>query len=565
MSLLIENFDTLLTSPEIVDQIQESILKWGVQGLLDTNDENDESADELLASIQKHKLSLINKGVIRSSRQLPSVRAEEKSHDIPGNWRWTRLGNISEVIGGGTPKTNVPEYWADNEIAWLTPADLSNLNTKMIYSGRRDISRLGLEKSSAKLLPKGSVLFSSRAPIGYVAIVGKELATNQGFKSCFPYMLEINQYIYYFLRFVGKEINKNATGTTFKEVSGKEVKNIPIPLPPLAEQKRIVTKVESLLAQTQAMKEQLIQAEAEQRKLNQSALYHLTSAPSKAEFQKSWFFIKDNFDLLYNHPENVAELKQTILQLAVQGKLVDQDPNDERASTLLERIKAEKAQLVKDGEIRKKKPLPPITEDEIPYDLPIGWEWVRWDEISLHIADVDHKMPSEISEGIPYISPRDFTNDGGIDFDKAKKISEKDYLALSRKIKPESGDIIFPRYGTIGVNRLVDVDFRFLASYSCAIIKHMMGFVNPEYLFYYSLSPLTKNEIEKYINKTTQANVGIKSIQQFLVPLPPLREQNRIVTKTKKMLGMCSELETGLGSGQAEHNRLVEAMLREVG
>lgn len=164
-------------------------------------------------------------------------------------------------------------------------------------------------------------------------------------------------------------------------------------------------------------------------------------------------------------------------------------------------------------------------------NLPKGWKIVDWSDVTTKIGDIDHKMPKETTDGYPYISPRDFGPNNKIDFLGAKKISKKDYVELSRKIKPEKGDIIFARYGTIGENRFVEEGIDFLASYSCAIIKHNLSKVLPEFSFYYSISPQVKIEIEKYINRATQPNIGIQSISKFLFPLPPLSEQTRIVTK----------------------------------
>jgi len=242
-----------------------------------------------------------------------------------------------------------------------------------------------------------------------------------------------------------------------------------------------------------------------------------------------------HFDVIVQTPADVDKLDAAILQLAVEGKLVAQDPNDEPATVLFKHIQKTKNALAKNGVIPKQKKQTQIDGTETPYAVPSGWIWCRWNDASMHIADVDHKMPEALDSGIPYISPKDFTAGNGIDFSSAKKISSQDFTALSRKIKPEFGDIIFPRYGTIGVNRLVEVDFDFLASYSCAIVKTMTGYVVPQYAYYYSLSPLVQKEIEKYINKTTQPNVGIRSIQDFLFPLPPLAEQKRIVARVDEL------------------------------
>ena len=154
----------------------------------------------------------------------------------------------------------------------------------------------------------------------------------------------------------------------------------------------------------------------------------------------------EHFHQLAETPNGVRKLRELILQLAVRGKLVPQNPQDEPASVLLERIHAEKKRLIESGKLRKPKPLPEITEEEKPFVLPEGWEWVRWETISLKIGDIDHKMPETVSVGVPYVSPRDFLPNNRIDFAGAKKVSYNDFARLSAKILPEYGDIIYPRY-----------------------------------------------------------------------------------------------------------------------
>ena len=159
-------------------------------------------------------------------------------------------------------------------------------------------------------------------------------------------------------------------------------------------------------------------------------------------------------------------------------------------------------------------------------------------------------MPQEQREGYPYISPRDFLPNNGIDLIGAKKISEADFIRLSAKVQPKRGDIIYPRYGTIGENRLVETDEDFLASYSCCVIKTLHGFINIKYQFLFSISMFTKDQAKKAENKTTQANVGIKSIQNYIVPLPPLKEQDKIVSKVDELFALCDSLKEGIRKAQ---------------
>ncbi|WP_419852785.1 restriction endonuclease subunit S, partial [Actinobacillus pleuropneumoniae] len=241
--------------------------------------------------------------VIKTTDNLPSVSQQDFPFEIPKSWVWVRLDFLGEIIGGGTPKTNEDDNWNKGSIPWITPADMKYISGKYISKGNRNITENGLRSSSTRLLSKNSIVYSSRAPIGYIAITETELCTNQGFKSIDLYNKEIVDYLYYSLIYFTPEIQSRASGTTFKEISGTAFGNTIIPLPPLNEQKRIVAKIEELLPYIEQY------AEKEEK---------LTAL----------------------HQQFPEQLKKSILQAAIQGKLTKQDPNDEPALVLIERIKA---------------------------------------------------------------------------------------------------------------------------------------------------------------------------------------------------------------------------------
>ena len=231
--------------------LRASVLAAAIKGEL--TERSSENARDLLLHIQNEKQALQAKGSLKKAKAPAPVTADEVPFEIPENWVWVRLGEIGQIISGGTPKTTHSEYWENGDIPWITPADMRSLNSKYIERGARNITKLGLKSSSAQLLPKGSVLFSSRAPIGYVAIAQNEMATNQGFKSVAPFKTEMSEYLYFVLLALKSEIEKLGTGTTFKEVSGTTVANVAIPLPPLSEQQAIVEKLSALLAEIDAL------------------------------------------------------------------------------------------------------------------------------------------------------------------------------------------------------------------------------------------------------------------------------------------------------------------------
>ncbi|OXA98201.1 hypothetical protein B0A75_14755 [Flavobacterium oncorhynchi] len=195
--------------------------------------------------------------------------------------------------------------------------------------------------------------------------------------------------------------------------------------------------------------------------------------------------------------------------------------------------------------------------------LPNGWEWTNFEKVCVKIGDIDHKMPKQLDKGYPYISTKDFTNDLKISFDKAKFISQEDYLNLSRKIKPEKGDIIFPRYGTIGKNILIDFDKEFLVSYSCAIIKPNHNLTLSKYIYLYSLSPKISDEIKKYVVETTQANIGIASIKRFVLPLPSLKEQQKVINEIERRLSVADKMEESINQSLQQAEALRQSILKK--
>ena len=249
---------------KLKDGLKNKVLDLAIQGKLVEQDPNDEPASVLLEKIKKEKAELIKQGKIKKDKQESYIYkgtdnrhyekigsevrdiTDEIPFEIPNSWSWVRLSTIGNIVSGGTPKTEVNENWENGTIPWLTPADMRYVKGKYVKHGERFITEYGLNSSSATMMPKNSIVYSSRAPIGYIAITENELCTNQGFKSITPYSVEFVDYLYYTLIALTDSIISRASGTTFKEISGSEFAKTIIPLPPLSEQKRIVEKLENV-------------------------------------------------------------------------------------------------------------------------------------------------------------------------------------------------------------------------------------------------------------------------------------------------------------------------------
>ncbi|WP_171023564.1 restriction endonuclease subunit S [Escherichia sp. E1130] len=549
-----------------IKKLRELILELAVRGKLVPQDPHDEPASELLKRIAAEKAELVKQGKIKKQKPLPEISEEEKPFELPEGWEWVTLATVGEIVGGGTPKSDNPQFWAKNGIKWITPADLYGLKGKYITSGARDISPAGLSNSSARLMPKGSVLFSSRAPIGYVAIADAELSTNQGFKSCVPYIKESAEYIYYFLLASAKKIDAEASGTTFKEVSGAIVSKILLPLPPLSEQLKIVSRANELMSLCDQLEQQSLTSLDAHQQLVETLLGTLTDSQNAEELAENWARISEHFDTLFTTEASVDALKQTILQLAVMGKLVPQDPNDEPASELLKRIAQEKAQLVKEGKIKKQKPLPPISDEEKPFELPEGWEWCRlgdlalkseagwspqceneprsgnqWGVLKISAVTWGEYRPQENKALPAHLLPR-----------QEYEVKENDFL-ISRANTSElvARSVVVPENPPINL-MLSDKIIRFEFS----------SFANPYYINLVNNSVFSRKYYKDVAGGTSSSmkNVSRNQVSELVIALPCYKEQLKITETLKQYMKICEELSSQIQSAQQTQLHLADAL-----
>jgi type I restriction enzyme S subunit len=394
---LLQHLDLIAAAPDGVKRLRELILELAVRGKLVPQDSNDEPASELLKRIQAEKSRLVAEGKIKKDKPLPAIGEEEKPFDLPMGWEWVRLANVVAVLNGRA-------YSKDELLDRGTPVlRVGNLFT----SNHWYYSDLLLEED--KYCDAGDLIFSWSASFGPFIWQGPKVIYHYHIWKLQPFREAdtCREFLNKFLLEKTQEIKSAGHGVSMIHMTKEKMEKVVVPLPPLPEQHRIVAKVDELMALCDQLEARETEGGKAHATLVKTLLDTLTapsqvsggtgtvrpdrfpkpvrsdsgvpSAPSRmdGDFTRHWERIARHFDTLFTTEASIDALKQTILQLAVMGKLVPQNPDDEPASELLKRIQAEKAKLIAEGKIRKDKPLPAIGEEEKPFELPAGWEWVR--------------------------------------------------------------------------------------------------------------------------------------------------------------------------------------------
>ena len=337
----------------------------------------------------------------------------------------------------------------------------------------------------------------------------------------------------------------------------------PFPLPPLAEQHRIVAKVDELMALCDRLEAAQAGRETTRDRLATASLTRLDAPdPDPAVFQNHVAFALDSLSPLTTRPDQIKALRQTILNLAVRGKLVRQDPNDEPASELLKRIAAEKIGLIKTREIRKKEALPSIERADEPFSIPPSWVWSYLGNLFHLVTDGAHHTPRYIDRGISFLSVKDVSL-GTINFTNARQISEDQHTELCKRCCPQKGDILLTKVGTTGIAVPVKTARPFSVFVSVALLKFSTVELSQDYLCHLINSPFVRQQSKDNTQGIGNQNLVLRLINGFALPIPPLAEQHRIVDKADELMALCDRLEESLAAGDDSRCRLLDALLHE--
>lgn len=386
----------------------------------------------------------------------------------------------------------------------------------------------------------GANLVLRSAPIAFIA-TGKYWVNNHA------HVLDAIEEIclrYLAVFFNAIDLKPYVTGTAQPKLNQAKMKGIVVPLPPLAEQHRIVSRVDELMGLLDRLEAARAAREVARVAHRESALAQLRDANTPEEVEIAWLRVSEGLRTLVSAPEDVASLRQTVLQLAVRGKLVPQDPSDEPARQLLERIAAEKARLVKEGKIKAPKPLPPLSKDELPFELPRGWEWVRTSAVFLSITDGDHLPPPQVDDGIAFLTIGN-VNSGRINFAGCRQVDSEYYEKLDHSRRPTMGDILYTVVGTYGRSIVVDVERPFCVQRHIAILRPST-LTDVSFLHILMSSPIAYIQATAAKTGIAQPTVALRPLRNFFLPLPPLSEQHRIVSRVDELMGLLDGLEVQL-------------------
>ena len=500
------------------EQLKESILQLAVQGKLVKQNVTDESADILIQNISKRKQQLIAQNMLKKEKQLLPITEDVIPFDIPNSWKWIRLGNyaerVTDYVASGSfasLRENAPSLKTEDYAILVKTADFANGFTKnLTYTTKH-----GYEFLSNSNLFGGELVLSNIGSIGKVFVVPKlekkmTLAPNSVMIRLTDDQLR--DYLYFFLLSpLGfNELVSITSGTAMKKFNKTDLKTILVPIPPLEEQKRIVAKIEELMP----FIEQYAAASTKLDTLN-------TSFPDM--------------------------MKKSILQEAIQGKLVPQDPNDEPASELLKKITEEKKRLIKEGKIKKQKELPAITEDEIPFEIPENWEWVRVGSLSTIVTKGTTPRGGNVAyveKGIGFLRAENVAGLDKLDLTNLKCVDEEtNRTFLSRSII-KSDDILITIAGTLGRTGLVrEKDLPLNANQAVSIVRLVTtSEIDLKYLIYVLNAPILQKNLTGQQKITAIPNLTLEIISNCLLPIPPLNEQKRIVAKIEELLPLCEKM-----------------------
>jgi type I restriction enzyme S subunit len=556
-----EHLELIAAAPEGIRKLRGLILELAVRGKLVPQDPNDEPASELLKRIAKERARLEAEGTGKKSRVAPVVGADEQPFSLPKGWEWSRLAGISIV----NPRNTAD----DSIIASFVP--MAMIGTGFEGAHSHEPRKWGEIKQGFTHFAEGDIGVAKITPCfeNSKACVFENLQSGIGAGTTELHIVRpigetlVPRFVLAYLKapmflLVGET---RMTGTAGQKRLPKEFLELnPFPIPPLAEQHRIVAKVDELMALCDRLEAEQTDAGAAHASLVETLLGTLTQSADTADLAANWQRLAEHFDTLFTTEASLDALKQTILQLAVMGKLVPQDPNDEPASELLKRIAKERARLEAEGTIRKDKALAALGEDEKPFELPMGWEWAQVCTAFSTTSGNTFDAALEIERGsIAYVKVGDMNLPG----------NELHITTSSRYIDPDAkmerwliptGSIVFPkRGGAIATNKKRIVGKPIFVDLNTMAITPIQG-IETNYAYVW----LSTIDLASLNTGTSVPQINHKDVDPLPFPVPPLAEQHRIVAKVDELMALVDRLKVDLAESRTRQERLAATLIEFV-
>ncbi len=560
--MLLSNLNLLAAVPGGVAKLRELILTLAVQGKLVPQDPADEPASVLLQKIRAEKDRLIAEGKIKKDKPLAAIADEEKPFGLPMGWEWTNLATIGVI----NPRNDASD---DTQASFVQMSSIPvEFSVAHISEPRlwKDI------KSGFTQFAEGDVGVAKITPCfeNGKSTVFQNLCNGIGAGTTELHIVRPlggieRRYVLLFLKtpaFLkeGEAVMTGSAGQKRLPRSYFECK--PFPLPPLAEQSRIVARVEELMRLCDALQAKGQLEATQHAQLLSTLLGTLTASATPEELAENWQRVAQHFDLLLDRPQAIDALEQTLLQLAVRGLLVPQHPADEPASVLLQKIRAEKDRLITEGKIKKDKPLPPVTDEEKPFELPVGWEWARFPELGqFGRGKSKHRPRNDPALFNPPIYPVVQTGEVA----RAKGVIQEYHSKYSEVGLAQSR--LWPK-GTLCITIAANIADAAVLGFDACFPDSVVGFVPADAIgevnYFLAFMETARTQLIAFAPATAQKNINLEILESVLIPIPPLAEMTRIVTRVTQLRRLCADLRQRLAEREAVQARLAEALVQQV-
>ena len=564
---LLAYYERIADAPDAIVRFRRFILDLAVRGKLVEQEPNDEPASELLKRIATKKARLVKTRKTKSRDVLNGVNSDEFPFGIPAAWCWVRFGNIADYSAGRTPSRNEPSFWNSGDRAWVSIADMKDGET--LTSTKETVTKKAARQIfGAEPEQVGTIIMSFKLTIGKIARLGIPAYHNEAIISIRPYVSDLDSHLFKVLPIFARQGNTKGAikGATLNR---KSISNILIPLPPLAEQHRIVAKVDELMALCERLEAARAEREATRDRLATASLARLNApAPDPTVFQGHAAFAFENLVPLTTRLDQIKALRQTILNLAVRGKLAEQDPNNEPAEELLRRMDAARLEMLEAGypnPSEAQTQLKKLSKQTVPDyvgNLPTGWSWATLQQCSMLVVDCKNKTAPYSPTGIRLVRTTN-VRDGKLNAIDQKYVNKETYEVWSARCKPEPWDILITREAPMGEVCLIPPGETICLGQRMMLARLLAEFIDRNFMLYSLRDPDLMGRVQDKPLGMTVQHLRVGGIETLLVPVPPLAEQRRIVAKVDELMALCDRLEASLADSDTTRQRLLETLIHE--